>query len=72
MSLSEDQSKLIREAIQAGRRPNPQAMGRVTLPLGGKRYVVLANGSGPTAAGKLYKEIMGDASGTQGFAADNS
>ena len=70
MSLSEDQSKLIREAIEAGKRANQQALGRVTLPLRGKRYVVLANRDGPTAAGKLYKQILGDASGTQGFAAD--
>ena len=29
------------------------------MPLGGKRYVILANGRGPTPAGRLYKEILG-------------
>ena len=70
MSLSEDKIKLIREAVESGKRANPQAMGRVTLPLGGKRYAILANGSGPTPAGKLYKELVGSASGAHGLAAE--
>ena len=71
MSLSDDKIKLIREAVESGKRANPQAMGRVTLPLGGKRYAILANGSGATPAGKLYKELVGSNSGAHGLAADN-
>ena len=36
-----------------------------------KRYVILANGRGPTPAGRLYKEILGENTGAHGLGADN-
>ena len=50
--------------------PNRQATGRVTLPLGGSRYAILATSSGLTAAGEYYREITGTNHGTHGLGGD--
>ena len=63
MPLQESKQEEIRQAVAAGRTPNRQASGRVTLPLGGKRYAVLLGARGETAQGAFYKTLAGEGEG---------
>ena len=70
MPLTEQQQKLIREAHEAGRRPNRQGSGRISLPLGGTRYTILGNQRGLSEAGEYYRTLAGENQGPQGLGAD--
>ena len=65
--LTEQQEAQIRDAVARGAKPNRQATGRVTLPLGGSRYAILATSSGLSAMGEYYREITGTNHGTHGW-----
>ena len=71
MPLTEKQQADIRAAHARGARPNHQASGRVTLPLGKNTYAVLANRKGVSEAGQFYKTHAGASAGTHGLGADS-
>ena len=70
MSLTEERRAQIDAAVSKGTQPNRQWTGRVSLPLGGNRYAILANGKGPTPAGVYYKERVGEGDGKHGLGGD--
>ena len=71
MPLEESKQEQIRQAIAAGKTPNRQASGRVTLPLTGKRYAVLLGAGGrETAQGAFYKTLAGEGEGLGGLGGD--
>ena len=70
MPLEESRRKLIRDAHAAGKTPNRQASGRITLPLGDKRYVILARGDKETEEGTFYKSLAGANQGALGLGGD--
>ena len=70
MSLTEERRAQIDAAISKGTQPNRQWTGRVSLPLGGNRYAILANAKGPTPAGVYYKERVGEGQGQFGLGGD--
>jgi len=70
MPLEESRRKLIRDAHAAGKTPNRQASGRITLPLGDKRYVILARGDTETEEGAFYKTLAGANQGALGLGGD--
>ncbi|WP_353213255.1 AAA family ATPase [Rhodovarius sp.] len=69
--MSEDQQRLIRESSEAGVRPNRQASGRISLPLGGNRYIILGDGKAITEAGQFWKSVAGEGRGLHGLGADD-
>ena len=70
MPLDESKREEIRQAVAAGKTPNRQASGRVTLPLTGKRYAVLSTGGKETAQGAFYKTLVGEGQGLGGLGED--
>jgi hypothetical protein len=56
--------------VAAGRTPNTQASGRVTLPLTGRRYAVLSSGGKETPQGAFYKTLVGEGQGLGGLGGD--
>ena len=70
MALTAEQRRVIREAHEGGNRPNRQANGRYTLPLGGPRYAVLTRGKQRTPEGDYYRRIAKTQGGSHGLDAD--
>ena len=70
MPLEESRQQLIREAVEAGRAANRQASGRVTLPVGNKRYVTLARGGKLTPEGAFHRTLVPETQGAHGLGAD--
>jgi len=70
MPLTQKQEADLRAAVERGARPNRQATGRTTLPLGGNRYAVLANARGESEHGAFYKTLAGENQGRHGLGAD--
>ena len=70
MPLEKSKQEEIRQAVAAGKTPNRQASGRVTLPLTGKRYAVLSSGGKETPQGAFYKTLVGEGQGLGGLGGD--
>ena len=69
--MNESKQEEIRRAVAAGKTPNRQASGRVTLPLTGKRYAVLLDAGGKeTPQGAYYKTLVGEGQGLGGLGGD--
>jgi hypothetical protein len=68
--MNESKQEEIRQAVAAGKTPNRQASGRVTLPLTGKRYAVLSSGGKETPLGAFYKTLAGEGQGLGGLGGD--
>ena len=68
---TEEKQQLVRQAADESRRPDRQGSGRVTLPLGGNRYAILANSRGLTPAGEFWKTLVGHGQGKHGLGADS-